>query len=178
VPLHPAVRRLYLVLLAQFARGRARSEGFELEPTTNNRPMVDDLVAALSAVRPSAGQVVQFDLRVLSYDLELVPLDEILEFRVDRGAQQRDYVKALRGFMAQVALAEDAGEAERLYAERKAELLEWADRVRRSVRRAWKPHDVKAGFALGIAGAPGRLGRGIQRAHCLQQEGLARPTEA
>ncbi len=70
IPMHPQVRALILILLAQILRPAGRDKGLDLSPATD-RPQ---LVAALSELlslpaMPSAGQVVSFDMETVGVDL-------------------------------------------------------------------------------------------------------------
>jgi hypothetical protein len=90
VPLRQDVRHAYLLLLAQEARAAGQRQGYDLHPTTDDRsgPAVRDFLE-LSAM-PSRYDVVGFDLMKASVDLDSVPLDEVLDFRRQHGAEHRD----------------------------------------------------------------------------------------
>jgi len=79
IPLHPAIRYLILVLLAQILRPRGASMGLDLSPATDQPRIVKALTELLELpTAPSAGHVVAFDLETVSVDLSAVPLDEVL----------------------------------------------------------------------------------------------------
>jgi hypothetical protein len=154
IPMHTAVRRAYLILLAQFARHAGRRHGLTLHPTTNHQLVGAALGRILSTDHtPSQGHLVELDLQTIGYDLEPVPLEEILDYRKSHGDEHRKYMRNLRQFLGEIALAGSDDEREALYRDRAAELQETASRLRRHVQSAWNQPGVKAGFGLGIIGA-------------------------
>ena len=77
IPMHPAVRSVYLVVLAQLAREAGARRGLDLHPVTSGCNATEAFKALLNlGAMPSRGQVVAFDLEVVAVDLESVPLDE------------------------------------------------------------------------------------------------------
>jgi hypothetical protein len=126
------------VQFAPGADGRGAEEAFrtflELEPM------------------PTRGQVVSFDLEVVSVDLEQVPLDEVLQFKAENQGAHRKYMQNLRTF------AEDLGKLNavdraRAILDRKADLEEEAHDLRQRSWQAWKRPTAVGGFALGLTGA-------------------------
>ena len=157
VPLHPSVRYLILVLLAQILRSNGASSGLDLSPVTDQLQIVRALTEVLSLPAvPSAGNVVAFDLQSVSVDLSSVPLEEVLSFRAENGAAHRKYVRSARQFARDLSLMppEDRTSA---FADRQAELDDLASDLRRRARSAWK---LPASFALGLAGAGWTLASG------------------
>lgn len=153
IPMHPRVRSTYLVLIAQLAREAGRRHGLDLHPATNSSgaKAAFESLLALDPM-PSRGHVVAFDLNVVSVDLDLVPLDEVLDFRAEHREDHRRYMQNLRSFTLQLSLLTDTDRVREL-ANRRAELEEAARDLRDRARRAWKsPKDV-AGFGIGITGA-------------------------
>jgi hypothetical protein len=153
IPMHPFVRAVYLVLLAQLARDAGARHGLDLLPTTNG-PGVKDVFERYLTLppMPSRGRVISFDLDAVSIDLDAVPLDEVLAFRDENRDAYRRYMKNLRTFSLQVS-GLDAGDRVRAFADRQAELTEEAHSLVHRAKEAWKsPKDV-ATFALGISGA-------------------------
>ena len=150
IPMHPVVRALVLVLLAQILRGQGESLGLDLSPATDRPHLVDALTEVLSLpASPSAGRVVAFDLETVGVDLSSVPMDEVLGFREDYGEQHRRYAHSVRRFVRDLSLLpekERAGEFE----ERQRELNDIAQGLKRLARRAWKR---PAWFALTATGA-------------------------
>jgi len=90
IPMHPMVRALVLVLLAQILRPQGASLGMELSPTTDRPQLIDALSEALSLKRiPSSGHVVASDLETVGVDLGPVPINEVLAFRKEYFQQHR-----------------------------------------------------------------------------------------
>jgi hypothetical protein len=153
IPMHPFVRAVYLVLMAQLARDTGKRHGLDLLPTTNGRGVIDIFTRYLELPpMPSRGRVISFDVEAVSIDLDDVPLDEVLDFRAQHRDDHRRYMQNLRAFSLQISGLDDA-ERERAFADRQAELTTEALDLLTQARKAWKsPKDV-ATFALGISGA-------------------------
>lgn len=150
VPVHPAVRYLILVLLAQILRPGGTRLGLDLSPTTDQVHIVRTLTRFLDLpAAPSAGHVIAFDLQSVSVDLSSVPLDEVLGFRSEYRLEHRQYVRSVREFARAVSLM-PADERAAAFADRQAEVDDLANDLRRRARAAWKR---PASFALGLAGA-------------------------
>lgn len=67
IPMHPMVRSLVLVLLAQILRPYGSEINARLNPATDNPKLVDALAELLAArPEPSTGHVVAFDLNTVS----------------------------------------------------------------------------------------------------------------
>jgi len=108
IPLHPAVRMTFLVLLAQLARDAGRRAGLNLHPATTRFDAVEDLIQVLSMpASPSAGHIVTLDLETVGLNLAAVPLDEILEYREQHGAAYRAYARNIRQQVAELGLLAD-----------------------------------------------------------------------
>lgn len=153
VPLHPIVRRVYLLLLAQFARHAGERHGLALHPTTNYPGVgsaLRDLLDTDGA--PSKGHVVEFDLNIVGLDLENVPLNEVLDFREQHGDQYAMYMRDMRRFLAELSLA---GPDERtgLFEERAHDLRSRSEELTNRIRKVWHDPTTAAGFAFGIVGA-------------------------
>lgn len=154
IPLHPLVRRVYLLMLAQFARHAGKRHGLDLHPTTNIRgagPALAKLLATDGT--PSKGHVVQFDLNVIGVDLDPVPLDEIFDYRTQHLKKHKQYMRNLRQFLGELALTGNTDERAMLYEERANELRDGAADLERRVRDAWRVPATALGFGLGIVGA-------------------------
>lgn len=81
IPMHPTVRYLVLVLLAQILRAPSAKNGVNLAPITDRPEIVSALTELLNIpTAPSAGRVIEFDLQAVSADLSTIPLDEVLDF--------------------------------------------------------------------------------------------------
>lgn len=153
IPMHPRIRSIYLVLLAQLARQAGVRSELDLHPVTNGRGATEafEQLADLAPM-PSRGQLVALDLEVVTVDLESVPLDEVLEFKQENQREHRRYMENLRTFALELSLLEEVDRA-RVLQDRQAELQEQASDLRKRALTAWKsPKDV-TGFGLGLAGA-------------------------
>lgn len=153
IPLRPDVRTAYLMLLAQEAREAGRRHGYDLHPTTNGNNAEESIRSFLQlAAMPSRQDVVQFDLLTASVDLEIVPLDEVLDFRNRNNAELRGYLLNLRTFVAEISLAEP-GDRARMLQQRQDELSEQARSLTGLAVDAFKRPATLAGFAVGLTGA-------------------------
>jgi hypothetical protein len=151
IPLHPAVRTTFLVLLSQLARDAGRRAGLTLHPATASYGAIEDLIRVVSLHgSPSAGHVVALDQETVGLDLAAVPLDDILEFREEHGQAYRRYARDVRQQVTQLGLLEPE-EREALLIDRREELADQADDLRRTARRWWRT--PLGSFALGAAGA-------------------------
>lgn len=151
IPLHPVVRTVFLVLLAQLARTAGRRFGLALHPTTSNQGVVENLMYTLTLPgSPSAGHVVAFDLQTVGLNLETVPLDELLAFRREHGDSYRAYARNVRQYVADLALL-DSEQRNALLLDRQEELADLSNDLRKTARRAWRR--PLASFSLGAAGA-------------------------
>lgn len=154
IPMHPSVRSTYLVLLAQLARRGGERWGLDLHPATN-RPEAHDVLTRTLGLEPmpSRGRIVDFDLQVVALDLEPVPLDEVLAFRTENQTAHRKYMSDLRAFCRELSEIESTPDRLRLLADRRAELQEAADALRRRSWKSFKQPKNAAGFGLGLIGA-------------------------
>jgi hypothetical protein len=153
IPMHPNVRSTYLVILAQLAREMGGRQGLDLHPVTNGRAASGGFRHLLELEpMPSRGQVIDFDLQVVGVDLDDIPLDEVLDFKRESAGVHRKYMQDLRRFTLELGALEQADRA-RAIADRRSEIEERAQDLRRRSLAAWsRPKDV-SGFSLGIAGA-------------------------
>ena len=152
IPLHPVVRTTILVILAQLARSVGNSQNLFVHPTTQDTRALRDLVDTLSRERmPSRGSVIAFDLEPVSFNMDLVPLDELLQFRAEHRASHRAYMRDLRGFMAELADFSLPQEREAHLLQRRQEIADAAHDLQRSTRRALR-RNLPSWF-FGLAGA-------------------------
>jgi hypothetical protein len=123
----------------------------DLQPVTTDPKAIAALRATLSlASMPSAGHIVGLDLESVALDLSTVPLDDVLEFRELNGAEYREYARDLRRTIALLSpLPPD--ERDELLRDRREEMADRADSLRRAARRKWR-HPL-ASVALGLVGA-------------------------
>jgi hypothetical protein len=151
VPLHPAVRRTFLVLLSQLARDAGRRVGLRLHPATVSYDAIDDLISVMS-LEPSlsAGHVVTLDEETVGLDLSAVPLEDVLDFREHHGEAYRVYARHVREQVTQLGLLEPEERKARLY-DRREELADLANDLRKTARQWWR--NPLGSFAIGAAGA-------------------------
>jgi hypothetical protein len=77
---------------------------------------------------PSTGFVVTADIERVGIDLTRVPLDEVLDFRAEHGAEYRSYARELRRFVNDLAIGSPEEQARMMHdraealADRAAEL--------------------------------------------------------
>jgi len=152
VPLHPTVRTTILAVLGQLARPAGARRNLSIHPATNDPHAMGGLIRTLAREQmPSAGRVINLDLNQVSFDLDPVPLDELLEFRLEHGDSHKAYMRSLRGFMSELAEVDDVGDRERVLRERLQEIDDAAHDLRRVTRRSLGK--TAGGFSLGLAGA-------------------------
>lgn len=158
VPLHPTVRTTILVILSQLARAAGRRQGLDLHPATNQSDVIGRVIETLQfKSMPSAGRVVAFDVETVTLNLDDVPLDDVLAYRAEHGEEHRAYARNVRHFLAELSLMQ-AIKRESALLDRREELADEADRLRRLARKSW--HRPLARFGLGAAGAAWSLTEG------------------
>ncbi|HKV54809.1 MAG TPA: hypothetical protein VJN94_09210 [Candidatus Binataceae bacterium] len=150
IPMHPRVRSLVLVLLAQILRPYGAQIGANLSPATDVPKMVQALTELMTAdMAPSAGRVIEFDLNAVTVDLGPFPIDEVLDFRKQNLEAHRRYSLSVRKFAMQLSRMSEAEQKE-AFELRQAELDDLANDLRKRARKAWKK---PVSFALTLAGA-------------------------
>jgi hypothetical protein len=150
IPLHPLVRNLFLVMLAQILREGGAGLGLELSPATDSPRIQAALVQLLQvpSPEPAAAQIVTVDLDFVGPNLAAVPLDEVVQFRAEHGAEFRAYARRLRAVVRETA--EDPGDdATSVLDDRLAEIHEAGETLRHGPLRTMAG---TAGIGLGIAG--------------------------
>lgn len=158
VPLHPTVRTAILVLLSQLARLAGKRRGMDLQPVTPARERITDLAGILNLPEmPTMGRVVSLDLETVTLNLEGVSLDEVLEFRALHRDIHRAYMRSVRAAVMELS-ALPSDERMRTLADRRDELAELADSLRRLARKRWRM--PLARFGLGAAGATASVAAG------------------
>lgn len=151
IPLHPRVRTTILVILGQLSRRAGGRRGLTVHPATNHPQAIQDIIRTFTnEPMPSAGKVVTLDLQQVSFDLDPVPLDDLLEFRQDHQQAHKAYMRDLHRFMTELAEIEDAASRKVLLQERREEINDAGHHLRRSTRRSLRKN--LAGFSLGITG--------------------------
>ncbi len=152
IPLHPTVRTTILITLAQLARSAGSKRNQSIHPATNNLSAIGDLVETLSRDRmPSRGGVIALDLEPVSFNLDQVPIDELLEFRSEHQAEHRAYIRNLRGFMAELADIDLQDERNKLLRQRRQDISDAGHELQRSTRTSLGTN--LASWSLGIAGS-------------------------
>lgn len=158
IPLHPTVRAFVLVVLPQLLRAPAEAAGYALQPASTQPRTLRALLDTLGfGALPTAGHVVAVDLEQVTLDLAPVPLDEVLDFRRQHGAEHRAYARDLRQFVRDLA-ALDQDARDRAFMDRRESLADSADQLRRLARTSWRR--PLATFGLGIAGSAVTLAYG------------------
>jgi hypothetical protein len=157
IPMHPMVRALVLVLLAQILRPHGAAINAELSPATDRPQLIGALTEILSVSSiPSSGHVVASDLETVGVDLGAVPIDEVLAFRRENLKEHRTYARAVRKFVNDLAQMPEK-ERSKALKDRLEEIRDIASDLKTLSRKAWKR---PASFALSIAGAAWTLKTG------------------
>ena len=150
IPMHPMVRSLILVLLAQLIRPMGDKLGIRLNPATDKPQIQIALTELLNLpTMASAGHVVSLDLRTVGVDVSDVPIDEILGFRADHINEYQKYARNLREFMREISQLPPENHGETLR-DRQDDIEESARHLQRVANSAWPR---RASFGLGISGA-------------------------
>lgn len=158
IPLHPTVRSFVLVVLPQLLRAPAEAAGYALQPASTRPRTLRALLDTLElGAMPTAGHVVALDLEQVTLDLAPVPLDEVLDFRRQHGAEHRAYARDLRQFVRDLAKLEQPAR-DQAFIDRRDALADTADQLRRLARTSWRR--PLASFGLGIAGSAVTLAYG------------------
>jgi hypothetical protein len=150
IPMHPKVRSLVLVLLAQILRPYGAAINANLSPATDMGALVGALAEILWAkTKPTEGSVIEFDLNTVTVDLGAVPFDEVLDFRQQNLKAHMAYMLSVRKFAFELSRMSPAEQIV-AFALRQAELDDLANDLRKRARTAWKR---PASFALTLVGA-------------------------
>lgn len=151
IPLHPTVRTTVLVVLGQLSRLAGSKRGMACHPTTSHPQAISDLVRTLSREEePSTSRVIQLDLERVAFDLESVPLDDVLQFRKEHKDTHRDYMREVRGFMVELAMVEDPEQRELMLRERRQQIRDAAHDLQLLSSRAMGKNLFS--WTLGISG--------------------------
>ena len=150
IPMHPKVRSLVLVLLAQILRPYGSTINANLSPATDLGSMVKALSELVSLrTQPSGAAVVEFDLNTVSVDLGAVPFDEVLDFREQNVDAHKRYMLSVRRFAMELSQMSSEERAV-AFDIRQTELDDLANDLRKLGRKSW---GRAASFALTIAGS-------------------------
>lgn len=157
IPMHPLVRSLVLVLLAQILIRPGQERGLHLCPATDLPQIQNALVALLNLQSmKSAGHVVSFDFQMVGVDLAATPLGEVLAFRTEHRDEYRSYARNLRQFVKEVNDVPPEAQAA-AFREREHEVEAAAKKLHDAANKAWKRPGA---FGLGLAGAAWRAASG------------------
>ena len=172
IPLHPAVRTMFLVVLGQLARSTGERRGMVLHPATNHKQAAEDIVEALSRpAMPSCGSVIKLDLEPVSLDMSSVPLEDVLQLREDHGKAHREYMRSLRGFVVELGQIEDPKQRELALLQRRQDIADMAHDTLRLTRKSVGKN--LASWSLGITGAAWSIGTGDALGAAVGAAGLA-----
>ncbi len=150
IPMHPLVRSLVLVLLAQILRPWGSAIVLNLLPVTDRGDLTESLVELLDLQgMPSAGRVVASDLQTVAVDLSRVPLDEVLSFRSQYASAYRAYARDVRSFVRDLSLL-TPDQAREALADREERLSDLANDLRKLSRSSWKK---PASLGIGAVGS-------------------------
>lgn len=128
-----------------------------IQPIIENEDSAGYIAAILGARDQGQAAIVTHDIRYVGIDLHAVPLDEVLDFRRQYGHEYRTYSNDVRQFVLHLSLLPEAEKSSAL-AERRAELDDRAEELRKVGRNAFKRQAVSLGF--GLAGAAWTLVHG------------------
>lgn len=171
VPLHPTVRTTILTFLGQLSRAAGSRRGIVVHPTTQDPSAVEDLIATLSReAMPSRANVIALDLEPVGLNLSSIPLDDVLQFRVERRDVHRAYMRDLQRFMAELAAINEPEQREAMLLERREEVADAAHDIRRTTGRAFGKS--LSSWSLGLAGAAWALTTGDPLGAALAATGL------
>jgi len=155
VPSHP---RLFAVAIAALFKAVSRGvTEFAIQPVIDDEDAASYVAAVLGSHDNGRAKIITDDLRHVGIDLQAVALDEVLDFRRQHGAEYRAYSRDVRRFVLELSLLSEVGKASAL-ADRRAELDDRAEELRRVARSAFKRQAVSFGF--GLAGAAWTLVHG------------------
>ena len=128
-----------------------------IQPVIDNERAAAYVAAMLDSPDQSRARIMIGDLQHIGVDLSTVPLDEVLDFRRQHGPEYRTYSTNVRRFVLDVSLLPE-GDRSSALTDRRAELDDRAQELRRIGRTAFKRNAVSLGF--GVAGAAWTLVHG------------------
>jgi hypothetical protein len=128
-----------------------------IQPVIDNEDAASFVSMIIGSHDAGRAKIVVGDLAQVGVDLSAVPLDEVLGFRADYGAEYRRYSGDVRRFALELSLMGGADQRSALM-ERREELKDRAERLRRVGLTAFARQTVIFGF--GCAGAAWTLVHG------------------
>ena len=150
VKLHPLVRSLILTLLSQITRPYGDKLKIDLNPVTDRLRLVGALSELLSIpTTPSSGNIISFDLNVVSVDLGSIPIDEVLSFRKENFKDFKNYQRECKSFAFELSRMNEE-ERSIKFQIRQEQLNDIANDLNKKTRKIWKK---SASFALTLTGA-------------------------
>lgn len=117
----------------------------------SERGVVLRTLAVSSKPALSRFNLVSVDLQTVAYGLDTVPLSEVLSFKAEHGLEFRAYRRNLNVFLA-ILYSQDAADQARLISDRREELLDMGDVLKRRSRLGFKLKRLTP-FSLGVAGS-------------------------
>jgi len=155
--LHPMVRSLILTLLSQIVRPYGDKIKLDLNPVTDRHRLIGSLKEMLSIPNsPSSGNVISFDLNVVSVDVSAIPFDDVLAFREENFKFFKEYQRECKLFAFELS-SMNQEERNQYFEIRQEKLNDIASDLRKISRKAWKK---PSSFALTIAGGAWALATG------------------
>jgi hypothetical protein len=127
------------------------------------QPVIDDedaasyVAAVIGSYNTGRANIVVGDLAQVGIDLSTVPLDEVLDFRRQYGSEYQRYSSDVRRFTLELSLVDQASRYSAI-TERRAELEDRAEQLRKIGRTAFARQTI--GFGFGLAGAAWTLAHG------------------
>ena len=136
-----------------------------IHPTTRDERALHDLTNVLGMeTMPSHGKVISFDVEQIGFDLEPVPLDEVLEFRNECRDSHAAYIRNLRGFMVELGEEESPDAREALLRQRQEEISTAAKVLHRNANQAFGGKLRSMGIAIGGAAWTAATGDAVSMA--------------
>lgn len=120
-------------------------------------------------MQTTSGTVI-LDAEPVKLNLDLVPLDEVLDFRAEHQASHKAYMRDIRRFMAELAHIDVLTDREAELLERREEIADTARDLQRVTRRAFRQN--LRSCSLGIAGSAWSLATGDPLGFILNAAGL------
>jgi hypothetical protein len=122
-----------------------------IQPVINDDSAADFVRYILGVLEaPADADIVASDIRSVGVDLSSVPLDEVLDFRAQYGAEYRSYARDVRKFAFLLPLLTEEDRV-RAIQDRSEELAERAHALDSASRKAFRRPALA--LALGLAGA-------------------------
>jgi len=128
-----------------------------IQPVIDSEHSASFVASIIGGQDNGLAKVFLSDLNHINLDLSDIPLDEVLDFRSEYGAEYRAYAHQVRRFALELSLMSDSEQSSALAA-RRMELDDRTEHLRRISRTAFRRQAVIIGF--GVAGAAWTLAHG------------------